>query len=212
MSDPPGSKPHVPSSPLRTSHQHRPCWSCGPGLTAGEGRPRTPQLDALGNKPPHRPAVLSWGEGGVSYRSCGDIEVLVPVPGGHETVPSRLEHLTAMAGGAQGPPCASCWGLRGKGATGSVHRDLLRSRGSFEVEAHLGGWHSRADTAQRLGSTVPWSGSREGHGVGTAGKCQMPAGAWAAEDAGSRKPLKRGHGRWAGAGGRQTRRYLWCKR
>lgn len=73
--------PH-PHSLLLTSTS--PCWSRGPGLPAGEGRsccpaswrqasPPTPQPDALGNKPPHRPAVLSWGRGVLVIESRGYI-------------------------------------------------------------------------------------------------------------------------------------------
>lgn len=50
------------------------------------------------------------------------------------------------------------------------------------------------------GAQFPGAGAGKGHGVGTAGKWQMPAGAWAAEDATpeARTPSP---DRWAGAGG-----------
>lgn len=65
-----------------------------------------------------------------------------------------------MAGGTQGPTCVSPWGAGG-GARGNVLTDSLRSRGSFEVEAHLAGTAGRI-RPRGLGATVPWSRSREG--------------------------------------------------
>lgn len=45
---------------------------------------------------------------------------------------------------------------------GNVRRDRLRSRGSFEVEAHLEGTAGQTPPRRWGGVTVPWSRSREG--------------------------------------------------
>lgn len=135
-----GQKPR-PLSPHTLPH--RPPAPAGPvpGLTAGQGGSLCQRedaglapLQARGRKPPYPPTVLSRGGGGVNDcelwvdRKCRGLPAMRPC--------LQVGAPATMAGGTQGPPWASRWELAGRGATGSVRRDSLPSRGGLGVEVH----------------------------------------------------------------------------